>query len=73
MNHYEEYPPEVGLEKSRKTKGYFDYEKLKNEDFKKIAKLVDEGYSSRFIANKYNYSKEDMHCIIARHVRYLMI
>ena len=44
------WTPKVGLEKSRKTWGVFIM-KLKDEDLKKIARLVDEGYSYINIAN----------------------
>ena len=44
--------------------------RLKNEDIEKIARLVDEGYSSGYIANKYNYSRQGMQRIIARYKRH---
>ena len=44
--------------------------RLKNEDIEKIARLVDEGYSSGYIADKYNYSRQGMQRIIARYKRH---
>ena len=40
--------------------------RLKDEDIKEIARLIDEGCSSGYIARKYNYHRQDMQCIIAR-------
>jgi transposase len=44
--------------------------RLKDEDIKEIARLVDEGYSSGYIANKYNYPRQSMQCIIARYKKH---
>ena len=44
--------------------------RLKDEDIKEIARLVDEGYSSGHIASKYNYPRQSMQCIIARYQKH---
>lgn len=44
--------------------------RLKDVDLKKIARLVDDGYSSGYIANKYNYDRRGMQRIIARYKKY---
>ena len=41
--------------------------RLKNEDLKEIARLVDEGHSSGYIANKFNYPRGTMQRLIARY------
>ncbi len=41
--------------------------RLKDEDLKEIARLSDEGYSTGYIANKYNYDKRGLSRIIARY------
>jgi transposase-like protein len=44
--------------------------RLKDEDIKEIARLVDERYSSGYIASKYNYPRQAMQCIIARYQKH---
>ena len=41
--------------------------RLKNDDIREIAKLIDEGYSPTFIAGKYNYSVGSMKNIVGRY------
>ena len=41
--------------------------RLKDEDIKEIARLVDKGYSHRSIATKYNYSSGSMENIVKRY------
>ena len=41
--------------------------RLKDKDLKEIARLVDDGYSPGYIANKYNYDRRGMQRIIARY------
>lgn len=47
--------------------------RLKDEDIREIARLVDEGYSSGYIANKYNYPRGDMQRLIAMYKRHGLI
>ena len=61
--------PKVGLEKSRKTWGYF-FMKLKDEDLKEIAKLVDEGYTHREIAFKFGINRTVMYSITKRYKKH---
>ncbi len=44
--------------------------RLKDEDLKEIARLVDEGYGSWTIAGMFNYSKGDMHKIVSRYKKH---
>jgi transposase len=41
--------------------------KLRNEDLKEIARLVDEGYVSLTIAGMFNYSKGTIQALVARY------
>ena len=47
--------------------------RLKDEDIKEIARLVDEEYSAVYIANKFNYPRQSMQKIIARYKRHGLI
>ena len=44
--------------------------KLRNEDLKEIAKLVEQGYSYWTIASMFNYSKGAMNNIVRRYVKH---
>ena len=44
--------------------------KLKDEDLKEIARLVDEGYGSWTIARMFNYSKGTMQGLVARYKKH---
>jgi transposase len=44
--------------------------KLKDEDLKELARLVDDGYSPGYIAKKYNYDRVSMYRIIARYKKH---
>ena len=44
--------------------------RLKYEDLKEIARLVDEGYGSWTIARMYNYSKANMYMIVSRYKKH---
>ena len=44
--------------------------KLRNEDLKEIARLVDEGYGSWTIAGMFNYSKGTMQALVARYKKH---
>ena len=44
--------------------------RLKDEDLKEIARLVDEGYGSWTIANMFNYSKANMRIIVNRYKKH---
>ena len=44
--------------------------KLKDEDLKEIARLVDEGWSRNQVASKYNYSSGSMELIIGRYKKH---
>ena len=44
--------------------------KLRNEDLKEIARLVDEGYGYRAIAEMFNYSKGTMQALVARYKKH---
>lgn len=47
--------------------------RLKDEDIKEIARLVDEGYGSAYLANKYNYPRGGMQKLISRYKRHGLI
>ena len=42
--------------------------RLKDEDLKEIARLVDEGYGSWTIAGIFNYPKGTIHSLVARYI-----
>lgn len=44
--------------------------RLKDEDIKEIARLVDDGYSARYIANQFNYSTGSMEAIVLRYKKH---
>ena len=44
--------------------------RLKNEDIKEIARLVDDGYSPGYIANQFNYSTGSMESIVLRYKKH---
>ena len=44
--------------------------RLKDEDLKEIARLVDEGYGYRTIAGMFNYSKGTMQSLVARYKKH---
>ena len=44
--------------------------RLKNEDLKEIARLVDEGHSSGYIANKFNYPRGTMRGLVSRYKKH---
>lgn len=44
--------------------------RLKDKDLKEIARLANDGYSPGYIANKYNYPRQNMQRIIARYKKH---
>ena len=44
--------------------------RLKDEDIKEIARLVDDGYSPGYIANQFNYSRSNMESIVLRYKKH---
>lgn len=44
--------------------------RLKDEDLKEIARLVDEGFGTSYIANKFSYPRGNMHRLITRYEKH---
>ena len=44
--------------------------RLKDEDLKEIARLVDEGFGTSYIVNKFSYPRGNMHRLITRYEKH---